>query len=128
MQNFVKTVTWVLGIVLTLVGILGFFNDPVLGIFEVDGIHNVVHLLSGVIALGAAASGESYARLYLIVFGIVYGLVTVLGFVMVDNVLGLITVNTADNYLHAAIAIVCLGVGLGSGKKTASPNGQVTPM
>jgi hypothetical protein len=116
MNSLVKSLTWILGIVLLLVGILGFVNNPILGIFEVDTIHNSIHILSGVIALIAVSSGESMARLYLIVFGIVYGLVTILGFMNGGNVLGLIMVNQADNYLHAAISIVCLGVGFGSKK------------
>ncbi len=116
MSSLVKSLTWILGIVLLLVGILGFVNSPVLGIFQVDTVHNAVHILSGLIALIAVSSGESYARLYLIVFGVIYGLVTILGFVNNGNILGLFTVNQADNYLHAAIAIVCLGVGFGSKK------------
>ncbi len=111
----VKSLTWILGIVLLLVGIAGFFMNPVL-VFQVDTIHNVVHLLSGIIALAAASSGESSSRLYLIIFGIVYGLVTILGFVNSGSILGLFSVNQADNYLHAAIALVCLGVGFGSKK------------
>lgn len=117
MNSLVKTVTWILGVVLVIVGITGFFMDPVLGLFEVDMNHNLVHLLSGIVALAAAAGGESYARLYLIIFGIVYGAVAVLGFVDGSSVLGLITINQADNYLHSAIALVCLAVGFGAGKK-----------
>lgn len=117
MTSLIKSVTWVLGIVLVAIGVLGFVNDPVLGIFEVDTIHNIVHLLSGIVAIGAAVSGESYARLYLIVFGIVYGVVAVLGFTMGGDILGLFTVNAADNYLHTAIALVSLGVGFGGGKR-----------
>ena len=117
MNSLVKTVTWILGIVLLIVGIIGFFMDPVLGIFEVDMNHNIVHILSGIVGIAAAASGESYSRLFLIIFGIVYGAVAVLGFVDGSSVLGLITVNQADNYLHSAIALVCLAVGFGAGKK-----------
>lgn len=116
MSSLVKSVTWILGIVLLLVGLLGFVNNPILGIFEVDTTHNVIHLLSGIVALIAVSTSESYARLFLIVFGIVYALVTILGFAMGGDILGLFHTNTADNYLHAAIAIVCLGVGFG-GKK-----------
>lgn len=112
----VKTVTMVLGVVLLVVGVLGFFMNPVLGLFGVDTMHNAVHILSGVVALAAAASGASYSRLFLIVFGIVYGVVAVLGFAMAGNILGLFTTNTNDDYLHTAIALVCLAVGFGSKK------------
>ncbi|UPA22087.1 DUF4383 domain-containing protein [Candidatus Peribacteria bacterium] len=112
----IKTVTWILGVVLLVVGLLGFVNDPILGIFEVDTVHNVIHLLSGIVGLIAVSAGLSYARLYLIIFGVVYALVTVLGFMSGTDILGLFVINQADNYLHAAIALVCLGVGFG-GKK-----------
>lgn len=116
MNSLIKSVTWILGIVLLIIGIIGFVNAPVLGIFEVNTIHNIVHILSGVIAIIAVSSSESAARLYLIIFGIVYGLVTIVGFVNGGDIFGLFTANQADNYLHAAITLVCLGVGFG-GKK-----------
>lgn len=112
----IKMLTWILGIVLLAIGLLGFVNDPVLGLFEVDTIHNIIHILSGVIAIIAVMSGESYARLFLIVFGVVYGLVAVLGFAMNGDILGIFSTNRADDYLHTAIALACLAVGFGNKK------------
>jgi hypothetical protein len=118
MSSLTKQFTWILGVVLLLVGIAGFFTGDMLLVFKVDTLHNVVHLLSGVLALVAVSMGESVARLYLIVFGVVYALVALLGFISTDGtILGLITINSADNYLHTAIAVGCLGVGLGAAKK-----------
>ena len=124
MSQYVKPLTWLLGVVLTLVGVAGFFvpAGSLLLYFEVDTTHNVVHLLSGVIALGAAAKNEATAALYLKVFGAVYALVTVVGFAMAGDILGLFHVNMADNYLHLAIAVVCLAVGF-SGKKAGGGMG-----
>lgn len=116
MSSMTKSVTWILGIVLVLVGIAGFFVNGTLLVFQVDTVHNIVHLLSGVVAIGAASSSESYSRMYLIVFGLVYGVVTLVGFLNGGDILGLFQVNDADNYLHAAIAVVSLGVGFGSKK------------
>ena len=114
MNSLAKTVTWILGVVLLLVGLIGFVNNPILGIFQTDTIHNAVHILSGVVGLAAASAGASKARLFLIVFGVIYALVTVVGFVNAGDILGLFTTNRADDYLHAAIALVSLGVGFGS--------------
>ncbi|MBU2051471.1 MAG: DUF4383 domain-containing protein [Gammaproteobacteria bacterium] len=107
------------GVVFLLIGVLGFVpgitvdadngNKLLLGIFEVNAVHNLVHLASGVVALLAATSAR-YARLYFQVFGVVYGLVTVLGFMM-SPVLGLIPVNLADNLLHVVIAVAALYLG-----------------
>lgn len=110
-----KTLAWVFGVVLTLVGILGFVpgittDMMLLGIFMVGGLHNVIHLVTGVAAL-AAAMGYYSTKLFFQVFGVVYAVVTVVGFVQGDTVLGLIMVNMADNVLHLAIAAVALYAG-----------------
>lgn len=111
-----KLYATVLGAVLTLVGIVGFIpglapNGNLLGIFAIDPLHNVIHILSGVVGLAAAlTAGGIYARLYAGVFGAVYALVTVIGFIQGTTVLGLIHVNLADNLLHTAIAVVSLAV------------------
>lgn len=112
----IKSLTWILGIVLLLVGIAGYVTGDMLLWFQVDPIHNAVHVLSGIVGIGAAMSGTSYSRLYLIIFGIVYALVAVIGFATGD-IFGLFGVNDADNYLHAAIALVSLGAGFGAGTK-----------
>lgn len=113
MSSIAKTATWILGIALITIGVLGFVNDPVLGLFDVDAVHNWIHLLSGILAIIAVISGESYARLYLIVFGLVYGVVAIIGFITPGTILGLFTVNEADNYLHTAFTVIMLSAGFG---------------
>jgi hypothetical protein len=106
----------VFGIVFIAIGILGFVpgittaDGRLLGIFQVDAIHNVVHLLSGIVALLMAAKAP---KTYFKVFGIVYLLVTILGFVQQDTILGLFTINMADNILHLVIAATALYIGFG---------------
>ncbi len=113
MGSLVSPLTRLLGVVLVVVGLLGFFmTSPLLGIFEVDVLHNVIHLASGAIAL-VVGGNQAMARMYLIIFGFVYAGVALLGY-MQGNVLGLFAVNAADNVLHAVIGAVCLVVGFGS--------------
>jgi hypothetical protein len=114
----------IFGIVLVAAGILGFFyeasfstgddadREAVLGILDVNGWHNVVHILSGVVGLAVAGS-YSNSRLYALGFGAVYILVTILGFIAGDGdtILKLIPVNTEDNILHLLIGIAGLGAG-----------------
>ena len=112
----VQKLAWVFAVVFIVVGIGGFIpgltvNGHLLGIFEVNALHNVIHLLSGIAAAIAAATSAKYARLYFKVFGVVYALVTVIGFVQGDTLLGLIGVNLADNILHLAIAALALFIG-----------------
>ena|SRR3989338_4031161 len=116
-----KMVVMVIGVVFVLVGLLGFFNDPLLGLFEVDAVHNWVHLLSGVIALGMSWMGESNAKTYAKVFGVIYALVTVLGFVgSGDTLLGVMEINAADNLLHLVLAVVLLWVGFGTSNQSSA--------
>lgn len=124
-----KKVVMTLGVVFVLVGLLGFVNDPVLGLFEVDLWHNLVHLLSGVLALVFAMKGEEGAKMFAKVFGVVYTLVAVLGLLLPgDMLLGLIEVNLADDLLHVLLALVFLYVGFAKGKGAPSMPAQNPPM
>jgi hypothetical protein len=113
---------YAVGAVLVLVGLIGFAADSafdtgqgidggkLLGIFEVNGIHNLVHLASGLLLL-AIAPKRATARLGVIAFGLVYALVTLIGLIDGEDVLGLIPVNPADNVLHIALTALALLAG-----------------
>jgi len=115
-----KMVAMIAGAVLVLVGLLGFVNDPVLGIFEVNAIHSVVHLLSGGVLLAAAfIDAGRNSRMALLVLGVVYALVAVLGFALPDLTESILlgttanaAMNGADNILHSLLAIVFIAVPL----------------
>jgi hypothetical protein len=117
MNLLVKPLTGLLGLALTIAGIGGFFvPSGMLWVFEVDTMHNIVHLVSGLIGLFAFNSSQFTARWYLIIFGIIYLIVGIIGFVMAGDILGLFHANAADNYLHLGIGIVSIIVAFGSGK------------
>src|SRR5690242_10966593 len=113
----------VFGAVLLIVGLLGFISDSsfdtgtsglngdsLLG-FEVNGWHNLVHVGSGLFLLLMCAK-RATAKTAALLFGLVYGLVTIVGFVDGQDVFGLIPVNQADNFLHLAISALALLTGL----------------
>jgi|SRR3989344_5868447 len=111
----VQKIAWIFGIVVLVVGVLGFvpgitMEGMLLGIFQVDAMHNIVHILTGILAIAAAMGTGTYARLYFKVFGVVYGLVAVLGLVTDGSVLGM-TMNMADHLLHVLITAFALYVG-----------------
>jgi hypothetical protein len=119
------------GAVLLLVGILGFVADSSFGtgsdvngsdfvVFEVNGWHNIVHILSGALGL-ALWRTPAGARSYALGFGVVYLAVTVWGFVTGDQVLWLIPVDTADNFLHLVISLTGIAAGLASAPAPARP-------
>ena len=89
--------------------------DDVLGVLSVNGWHNVVHLLTGLLGLAVARS-YSGARSYAIGFGVVYTVVAIWGFVIGDgeSILGFLPVNNEDNVLHLLIALAGLFAGLGT--------------
>lgn len=115
MANVQKTVAQIVGVVLTLVGLLGFFMGPNLFGFTVNGLHNVVHLVTGLIGLWAGFSkGGEYAQGYNKWLGVVYLLVAVLGFVAPALMVSLLNGNSADNFLHLVLGLVLAGVGFGA--------------
>ena len=110
-----KKFSMLLGVVFLAVGLLGWItggHNHQLIVFGINMNHNLVHLLSGIVALLAAfAGGEKYSKLYCLVFGAVYGVVTIAGFLNVDQVVSLLNINMADNFLHLGIAAASLYVG-----------------
>ena len=106
----VSAFVFIFGVVFLLVGLLGFVNNPVLGLFEVNTIHNFVHLLSGAVLVVGSMYGTKNAKLSALVIGVIYGLVTVLGFIALGfgldgttDLLGLVHLNGNDNYLHLVL-------------------------
>ena len=105
---------------LLVVGIIGFFYsasfgspgevDPVFGIFDVNGWHNIVHILTG--ALGLLVAGYA-AREYALGLGVVYTIVAIWGFVIGDGdaILSIVPVNTEDNILHLVLGLTGLAAG-----------------
>jgi hypothetical protein len=114
----------IFGAVLTIAGIIGFFwnsdftsdpsvRDAVFGIFDVNGWHNVLHIVSGVIGL-LAASRYGSARMYALGLGIIYIGIAIWGFILGsgESILSIIPVNTADDLLHLLIGIAGIAAGM----------------
>lgn len=119
----VRTAALLFGIVFLAVGIAGFVpglaspathegltmthgSAMLLGLFPVNVLHNVVHLLFGVWGLAAYRSvGGSIG--YFRAVAVIYALLTVLGLLPQTNTLfGLVPLHGNDVWLHALLAIV----------------------
>jgi hypothetical protein len=112
-----RSFTLLLGVVLLVVGIVGFVtgsHDHELIVFGINMAHNVVHILSGALGILAATSGAHSARVFCLAFGSVYGLVALAGFAGLEPLVRLLNLNTADNLLHLGIAVTCLVVAFAS--------------
>ena len=105
------------GVVFVAVGVLGFVpplvpDGKLLGLFEVNTLHNVVHLATGLIAIVVGMNGDGASRMFFRVLGVIYLLVAALGFFYGEQpLLGLVANNNADTGLHLAIAVVMLYLG-----------------
>jgi hypothetical protein len=96
----------------------GHTGGSLLGLFQVNGLHNVVHLAVGAAMVAAAIAGTRSARLANTLIGAVYLALGVLGlFITGDNPLNIIALNGADNGLHLVIGSVLVAVGLGADRR-----------
>lgn len=130
-MHMAQKLAWIVGVVLVVVGVLGFVpgvtnGGLLLGIFEVDALHNIVHILTGVLAIGAAMGTGAYLGLFYKVFGVVYALVAVAGLALGSPVLGLFNANMADHILHIALAAVFLYAGFGMKSESAPGMGGMS--
>lgn len=114
-----KTYAMVIGAVLVLVGLIGFFNAPIFGVFGVNTAQNLLHLVGGALMLWAGSKGNAKtANTWL---GYISAVVAVLGFVpgAKELLASIFAINMAITWLHAAIAVVSLGVAFGVKGATA---------
>lgn len=117
------------GIVFLLVGIAGFipgvttnYSDlgfashdsdaRLVGVFQVSILHNLVHLLFGVIGV-AAARAWSTARGYLVGGGVVYLVLWLYGLLVdKESSANFVPVNAADDWLHLVLGIGMIALGV----------------
>ena len=118
-----------LGVLFLALGILGFTpgitsnlqgitfighesGAQLLGLFQVSILHNIVHMLFGVVGLVAARTSRSSVA-FLIGGGIVYFALTAYG-LAIDHAsaANFVPVNGADNVLHLGLGVAMVGLGL----------------
>jgi hypothetical protein len=104
-------------------GIIGFFYsssfgspghvDTAFGILDVNGWHNVFHIVTG--GLGLLVAGYA-ARQYALGLGVLYVVIAIWGFIIGDghSILSIIPVNTEDNFLHVILGVLGVAAGLGT--------------
>ena len=119
-----STVAAVFGAVYVLVGLAGFFvsdtfaatdDDALLG-FEVNHLHNIVHLLIGVALLAASRRTESARRLNLLIGG-TYVVLGLLGPFLTGTEANVLALNVADHWLHLLSGAVLVAVAVAADKR-----------
>lgn len=129
MTTTLQKLAGVFGVIFVLVAVLGFISpgglvmtmDPttgtVLGVFPVNLLHNIVHLAFGAWGLVAARTWSG-SKTFFTAGGIIYALLTVVGFLSPMG-FGMVPLGGADIWLHAVLAIAMLGIGFTA--KPAAP-------
>ena len=129
-----KMLAIVFGVVFVLVGILGWVPNPIVGmgaLFDTNMVHDLVHLVFGLILLAVAFALPKHASLALKVLGVVYLLIAVLGFMLVPDgglLLGLVHTNMADHLLHVVLGVVLLVAGFVAHDGMKAPMAMPTSM
>ena len=113
-----RLIAAIFGVVYLAAGIAGFFlTSPLFGLFPVNTLHDIVHIVLGAILLWAmmntatAIMANRWVGVLLLVLG-------VLG-IFVDNPLGLIPIGGNDIWLHLVSGAILAGVSLMGERETA---------
>jgi hypothetical protein len=115
------------GAFLVLLGLVGFVVPGFLGM-HLSALHNVLHLLSGAAAIYfGLKTSEAAGRTFCVVFGALYGLLGLAGFVAggpdftFTIIPGALVLGTMDHLVHLILGAVFLSVGRGWRATTATP-------
>ena len=117
----IGTVAMVFGMVFLFAGISGFFPSSIppgapplivehghglaLGLLPINTLHNIVHLLFGVLGIAASRAVLLSARGYFQIVAVAYGLLVVLGLMpATQTVFGLVPIWGNDVWFHALLA------------------------
>ena len=124
------------GGVLTVAGILGFFYsasfggpgevDDVFGILAVNAWHNIFHILTG--AIGLLVAGFA-ARQYAMGLGVIYLAIAIWGFLLGSGgaILGFIPVNTEADFLHLVLGLLGIAAALATPPARPARQGRPDP-
>ena len=121
-----QTLGLAFGFVYSLVGLAGFLvsetfaertDDDLLGLFQVNHLHNVVHLLIG-LALVATSRRLDTARGANLAIGVTYLVLGAIGWFIQDTGANLVALNEADHLLHLASGALLTAVAIGTDRSS----------
>jgi hypothetical protein len=121
-----KSVAVLVGLVFIAIGIFGFIpgvtrSEILFGTFHVNLIHNVLHIVTGIIFIFAGVASRAASRLLFQIFGVIYVVLGVWGLVVAPrNILWVISNNRSVAWLHVALALIFLLLGFGTSRESAS--------
>ena len=116
-----KIISYIVGIIVTLAGIVGFVSAPILGMIETNTIQNIVYVVLGLAIIMGTKKGTTKCKK---IIGIVFAILGILGIVLSgDMVIGIIESTSAGNYFHLIVGIILIIAGF-MGCKDCKPGSQ----
>jgi hypothetical protein len=103
-------------------------DGALLGLFHVNVLHNIIHLLYGVMGLTMCRTLPS-ARRYAQIVGVSYLLLAVLGlipFANINNTFGLVPIHGHDVWLHLLLGLPAAYFGFAHRDKVRTDEGYTT--
>lgn len=99
-----KTVSWVLGVILVVAGIWGFFADKAVGFIAADTISSIIHLVVGLVVIITASK---CAGMTLKIVGIIYIIWGILGMVGWNFTVA----DSVTNWFYLVVGLVVAIIG-----------------
>ena len=124
-----RVIGLVLGAVFVVIGLVGFTATTgvdliatdgglLIGLFEVNPLHNLLHVAVGAGLVLAALIGNRASAYANSAVGALFLVLGLAGLFLIDSPFNYLAINVADNVLHFAGAAVLLAVGLGALRPT----------
>ncbi|MGI9194163.1 MAG: DUF4383 domain-containing protein [Actinomycetota bacterium] len=125
------------GAVYALIGVVGFAITQDVGffatqgrdliVFEVNPLHNIIHIAVGALFIGGAAAGAMWSKRVNGLIGGVYMTVGIAGLFLVGTAANILALNHPDNALHFATALLAIAVASYKETSTVSPRMTAQP-
>jgi hypothetical protein len=109
-MEFPKVYSFLIGIGAIILGLWGFFQQPVLDIFGVNTLHNIIHLVAGPLGIYAALADRTQGYITFIAWA---GTATgILGFLPYTKELlaQVLHINYGISVLHLGVGLISIGV------------------
>ncbi|MDP6387795.1 MAG: hypothetical protein QGG63_00735 [Candidatus Pacebacteria bacterium] len=114
-------VLYIVGIIVALVGILGFFSDPVIGILATNAVQSVVYIILGLLLIMSVKKGQTMLAK---IVGIILAAIGILGFILSgDMIFGILQSTTAVDLFNLIAGILVLLIGFMNKGGPASTGG-----
>jgi hypothetical protein len=116
------------GAVFCLIGIMGLIpgiteNGLLLDFFRIDLVLSLVYITTGMLGLWSGSTSDILSKNWLQLFGVLFSLLVVLGFIIGDGkIFGLIVNNLYTTWLHLLLASLLLSLGFGISEPQKDPS------